>query len=63
MFLIRLLAFFDALIIYAILTIENQFWLPARIEPVVFEMLMHRDMANGRFRTESIRPVNTYMAP
>ncbi len=44
--LISLHAFFNGLIIYLILAVANPFSLPARIEPAVFEMLMHRDMAN-----------------
>ena len=46
LFLISLHAFFNGLIIYLILAVANPFSQPARIEPAVFEMLMHRDMAN-----------------
>ena len=46
LFLISLHAFFNGLIIYLILAVANPFSQPARIEPDVFKMLMHRDMAN-----------------
>ena len=46
LFLISLHAFFNGLIIYLVLAVANPFSQPARIEPAVFEMLMHRDLAN-----------------